>query len=199
MSTDHRMDAAVQDHGGLREAFASEARRKNHQAADTSLTATAKAEIAASERAETALDQHDRNWDRQRDALAGKPEDAPTLDYGVQPARSIEAEYKEARTRWEMRQGQIIQEHQVERADIRGRGQTLSDAFQDSVAEANNRPGVMLSDAFNMDRDFVAEHPAAERPAPRDIDNAAGAETPQKQAAPDQSLVPRQRSTGRSL
>ena len=199
MSTDHRMDAAVQHHGGLREAFASEARQQSHQPADTSLTATARAEIAAGERVDSALDKHDRDWERQRDALAGKPEEAPTLDYGVQPGRSIEAEYRDARMRWELHQDQILDEHHMERADIRARGQTLSDAFQAAGTRMGGSPTATLSDAFHHAGNSSDDRRRLDGPAPEEPTHSAETGMPETSAGLTEGVAMPAPSRGRSL
>ena len=180
MGTDNAAGSAGLADGALKQTFSAEAHQQSAAPTDKSLEATVKAEIAAVERADASMDDHHKLWDRQRAALAGNPADAPTMDYGSRPARSIESEYREARTKWEIRHDQIIRTQEQERADIRAGGQTLADTF-------------------GMAGDMTGDRPAAERSAPADADHSAAPDAPEKQAEMSDSFMPRARSTGRSL
>lgn len=144
------------------DAMENELHRQDETAQDQSLAATARAEIAAREEAERLLDEHDRDWKRQRDALGSSPLSEPAFDYGMQPYRSVESEYRQARADWEARQDQITGQYAQSRMEIRTEGHTLERTFSGSgeAAEQEHSPQVAAlapdSEQMVLSRDFSA-------------------------------------------
>ncbi len=94
-------DAARADSGAqsLMQSFNQDAQEPD-PVPDTSVTATASAEIQVIEDAERALAQHDNRWRELSDRLSNRPVAAPTLGMDGGAQRSVAREYTAYRQEW---------------------------------------------------------------------------------------------------
>lgn len=96
---------------------------------DTSVTATASAEIQVIEDAERALAQHDDRWRELSDRLSNRPVAAPALDMDGGAQRSVAREYTAYRREWGEQRDAIEYGAIQEAIDVRANGTTLSNEF----------------------------------------------------------------------
>lgn len=92
------------------------------------------------------LDAHDARWNRERDRITAKPEDAPSLDLGG-GGRSIQKEYTERRSRWEGHRDAINRVFDRQVADVRALGTTMTDNFtkaSDQTPNQGQKPAAAL-------------------------------------------------------
>lgn len=99
------------------------------QGLNTSVGATAQAEIETFQEAEQALAQHDDQWRQLSDRLSARPQATPSMDIDGGSQRSIAREYTEHRRQWDAQRDTIEIGAIGEVVDIRANGTTLTKAF----------------------------------------------------------------------
>ena len=105
------------------------------------------------------LDAHDARWNRERDRITAKPEDAPSFDLGGD-GRSIQREYTERRSQWEDHRDAINRMFDQQVAEVRALGTTMTDNFTNAsgpAPEQGQNPAALPSNADASRHDDVNE------------------------------------------
>lgn len=103
------------------------------------LTAGAHEEIALSRDRERALDRHDVRWRLHRDHLAHQTHAAPSHDLDGKSEMSLQQQYEERRTLWELQRAAIVRDYADSRVALRADGTTLSDRFSTADGTSGSR------------------------------------------------------------
>lgn len=96
---------------------------------ESSISATARAELDNAASCKEALDAHEERWRVERGKIANASDPYPDFDLGSRAHRNIQSEYEERRTVWELERDRIERSFAAKREDIRGASPTLTGDF----------------------------------------------------------------------
>ena len=137
--TDRKHDGRTSDDLDLGDGFAHEAEAPKPGQPPHDLTAGAHEEIALSRDRERALDRHDVRWRLHRDHLAHQTHAAPSHDLDGGSETSLQRQYEERRTLWELQREAILRDHADRRSELRADGTTLSGRFSTADGTSGSR------------------------------------------------------------